>query len=45
MGSLLIKLERRNVEEGFQSTIGLSLKILLERWKKEIRKVFGRILR
>ncbi|HSR19259.1 MAG TPA: hypothetical protein VLM39_14280, partial [Ignavibacteriaceae bacterium] len=41
IGELINKVRSEgNVEEGFQSTIGLSLKDLNERWKKEIRKVF-----
>ncbi|MGE5805669.1 MAG: peptidase MA family metallohydrolase, partial [Ignavibacteria bacterium] len=41
IGELINKVRSEgNVEEGFQSTVGLSLKDLNERWKKEIRKVF-----
>ncbi len=41
LGNLINKVRRNgNVEEGFKSSIGLSLKDLNERWKKEISKVY-----
>ncbi|HVO76054.1 MAG TPA: hypothetical protein VMT35_18665 [Ignavibacteriaceae bacterium] len=41
IGELINKIRSEgSVEEGFKSAIGLSLKDLNERWKKEIRKVF-----
>ncbi len=41
IGELIKKIQSTgNVEEGFKASIGLSLKELNERWKKEIRKMY-----